>query len=189
MIVSCKTFIRKKWLIFGVIIVLAAFLTSYIECAVKVCDVVYDTAPEEVYERMVKENPDNDVSLIIEQVTTGGTEFKLLQSTNDSLTEGGDIIITGWINPSFLSENNDFYMQSIVKYVILSEKGQISQSEAFDDKTLVPSVKAAKTIMITPDENIFNSAKNGSFKAKDLSAYGHIRLYLSPFVPLFRCSA
>ena len=189
MIKNHKILMRKRWFIFWVLIISATLLVLYVECAVKVCEVVYDTATEEVYARRVKENPDRDVSLIVEQVTTSGTEFKLLQSTNESLTEGRDIVITGWIDPSFLSKNNDFYMQSIVKYVILSEKGQIGQAKAYDDDSDAPSIRADRTVMITPDKSIYDSAKNGYFEAKDLSAYGHIRLYLSPFVPLFRRSA
>lgn len=178
----------KKNIIITVIILAVVLTTVYIENSVKVCDFVHSSNPEDTYKEIVSQYIDFDVSLLAEQVTTGGTEYKVLQSTNNRLLKQGDIVVKDWINPSFLSENNDFVMQSVAKYVIVSEKNKVYTSKSIEDNVTVCAIKAENTIMILPDNYIVNHTNSNEFKVKDLSLYGHIRFYLSVFIPVFRRS-
>lgn len=171
------------------ILILLMVSAIYLDFNVKVCEVEYIKSHDDtvgLYNQLTETNYNGDISIVRIQMSTGGTTYRIEQSTNSELiTANNDIVLSNWIDPRNLKINNDFTMDGAVEFIIMSKAEKHRRTYMIDGEN-VPVIKPLKVIMLTKSDKIINAAENSEFRLKDVSFAGHVIYYLRFVIPALK---
>lgn len=182
------TNLKKLACILSIVVVFLILIIVLLEFNVAVCKVVSSDDISKIYNGILEANPGSDVTIIRRQVSTEGTAYRVEASTNGELIgENRDVVLQNWIDPRYLSINNNFTMDGAVELIVVSKaKTELKRTVVGGES--VPTITPTDVTMVTGSQKIVEFAQNGEFKLKDMSRAGHMRFYLGGIIPLLRWS-
>ena len=106
----------------SIAVVFLILIIVLLEFNVTVCKVVSSDDISKIYNGILEANPSSDVTIIRRQVSTEGTAYRVETSTNAELIgENRDVVLQNWIDPRYLSINNNFTMDGAVELIVVSK--------------------------------------------------------------------
>jgi hypothetical protein len=155
---------------------------------IPVCEVIYTENTDEVYQEMINRYSNKEISVIDRQVSTEGSNYHILNSTNKRLTEDfGDVCIVNWIDPESVFVRTDGSVTDNVKLLVVSRKVNSVKKFTYNDikySVIFPQ----RVIMLTDSEKMYESSMADRFYVKDLNILNRIRFYLGLVIPFLRCT-
>ena len=171
---------RKNNFLFAlkIIVVIAIMITCIcIVFNLEVAQIVTNDGSLPLHQ-LEEKHPHSDISVIRVQYTTGGTMWKMEEST--SKTEKGDALFFSLFDPRCLKDNKQFIIDFHYDFIVCTPK-ILSLFLSNKLKIVIPSKIYAKPRM--PELKTDNNVQ--SFCVSDLNFIGKVKIFLRSFVVLF----